>query len=77
MSEFTSSMWRRPAVKIYTAFKESSYAPDYMEVEIDSEAVSAADIVQVLAAMSHVAYGPIGPDPATVARYDGQMALIK
>ena len=47
-----------PRVRVTTMFREVSYAPQEMVVEIDDENVSVSDIVAILRAMGDIAYGP-------------------
>jgi hypothetical protein len=52
-------IWPRPRVRVATTYREVSYAPDVIEVEIDVDQVSVGDVVAIINAMAFVAYGPI------------------
>jgi hypothetical protein len=81
MSEFTEQpvlrgWYQRPKVQITTTFRDGVlYAPSEMQVDIDTDDVSAADIVAVLNAMAYVAYGPLST-PDSPAGLNGQQSLM-
>lgn len=69
-------VWPRPALRVATTYREATYAPEVIEVEIDRDGFTSADIAALISAMAYVAYGPI-PPPAEAPSGNGQLAMFE